>query len=177
MKATKILFLSMATAALFASCGQQHDDDNPTGAWTASAPESVTQAIADATSATKTVSIDFAAPVGEADGVVTLSADYDITVPYVTDSTTNATSYKATATISGTWTQDVDDHDDYLLTFDTNSLAVNGVNAPVLGPVTDEFLSSVKAFTTIEDVEVSKDGTHLTFETKHPDVKYHFVKK
>lgn len=176
MKTAKAVVLTLGLTAIFAACGH-HNDDNPTGNWTAAAPEGVTEAVSGATNAMKTVSIDFIAPVDGGAGELTLTADYDVTVPFVTDSVTNKTAYTATATIKGTWVQDVDDHDDYLLTFDRNSLSVNGTDAPELGPVTDEFLNSLSQYTTIEDVEISKDGTHMTFETKNPEVKYHFVKK
>lgn len=176
MKATKtILFsLGVAATAIFAACGTQaHDDDNPTGSWTASAPESVTASVPGASTASKTLSFDFVAPTEGTDGQVTLVALYDVTAP--TDSV--PASYTVTASIKGTWTQDSDDHDDYLLTFDTNTLAVSGADAPELGPVTDDFLNSLAQYTTIEDVEVSKDGTHMTFEVGKPEVKLHFIKK
>lgn len=104
-----------------------------------------------------------------------MTADYEVTMP--SDSIAEGISYKVTASIDGTWTRDTDDDDDYLLAFDKNSLSVAGTDAPELGPVTDAFMNSLQQYTMIEDVEVSKDGTHLTFETKSPEVKYHFVKK
>lgn len=174
MKITKTLLLSMGVAALFAACGHNVNDDDPTGNWTSAAPISVTAGVDGAKSATKALTFDFTKPESGDTGNLTLTADYDVTAPAANDSTV---SYKVTASIKGTWTQDVDDHDDYLLTFDKNSLSVSGTDAPELGPVTDEFLNSLASFTTIEDVEVSKDGTHLTFEAGHPDVKYHLVKK
>lgn len=175
MKIPKSILLTFGVAALLTACGNSKtDDDNPTGSWTSAAPESVTAGVSGATSASKTLSFDFNAPVNNAEGELTLSSDYDVTAKAANDSTVN---YKVAASIKGTWVQDGDDHDDYLLTFDKNSLTVSGTDAPELGPVTDEFLNSLSTFSTIEDVEVSKDGTHMTFETKNPEVKYHFVKK
>lgn len=176
MKITKALIVALSLAAALTACDSDKND-NPAGSWTASAPHTVTDAIAGAKSAVKTVSIDFNKPIGEGAGQLTLTADYDVTLAKQAAEAPADTTYKVRATIKGTWTQDVDDHDDYLLTFDRNSLSVAGVDAPELGPVTDDFLNSLAPLTTIEDVEVSKDGTHLTFEAKHPDVKYHFVKK
>lgn len=167
----------MGAAAMLTACGNSKNDENPAGNWQSASPESVTEVVEGATSAVKTLSIDFNSPVGEAPGELTFSADYDVTVPFVTDSTTNATTYKATATVKGTWVKENGEDDDYLLTFDKNTLSVNGVNAPELGPVTDEFLNSLGRFSSIEDVEVSKDGSHLTFEAGKPEVKYHFVKR
>lgn len=174
MKTVKALFLTLGAAAMFTACSG-HDDDNPTGSWSAAAPQSVTQTVAGATSATRTLSFEFNAPESDAPGLVTLTADYDVSIP--TDSVSGLSKYSVTATIKGTWTKEADSHDDYLLNFDTNTLEVNGTDAPELGPVTDDFLNSLGTFTTIEDVEVSNDGTHMTFEAGHPDVKYHFVRK
>lgn len=176
MKTLKTIALALGAVALMTACAPHgHDDDNPTGSWKAAAPESVAQLADSSKTAVKTLSVDFNAPVGDAAGTVTLTADYEVTPVNVADTVTKG--YQVVATIQGTWTQDVDDHDDYLLSFDKNSLSVIGTDAPELGPVTDNFLSSLASFTTIEDVEVSKDGTHMTFETKSPDMKYHFVKK
>lgn len=178
MKITKTVLLTLGVAAALTACSKVgNNDDNPTGNWTSAAPVSVTQNVADATSATKSVSFDFNAPANGEAGVVTYSADYDVTATIPTDSVPQTVTYKVTASVKGTWVQDTDDHDDYLLTFDKNTLSVSGTDAPELGPVTDEFLNSLAQFTTIEDVEVSKDGTHMTFETNNPEVKYHFVKK
>lgn len=173
----KTLMAALAVAAIFTACSA-HRDDDPTGTWTSAAPISVTKNVAAATTASKTITIDFVAPVGDAAGTLVYTADYDVTAPYVTDEgTTESRSYKVTASIKGTWAQEKHEHDDYLLTFDQNTLTVNGIDAPELGPVTDEFMTTLTTFTSIEDVEVSDNGTHMTFETDHPDVKYHFVKK
>lgn len=176
MKKSRAFIMALGLTALFSACSH-HNDDNPVGSWTSAAPQSVTETVDGATSATKTVSIDFKSPVGDAEGEVILTADYDVTVPFVTDSVSDKTSYQVVAIVKGTWTKDGDSHDDYLLTFDRNTLSVNGTDAPELGPVTDDFLNSLAQYTSIEDVEVSKDGTHMTFETSRHEVKYHFVRK
>lgn len=176
MKTTKLLLLSLGLATVFTACGHR-DEENPTGSWTSAAPMRVTENVAGASSATKSLSFDFIAPVGDAAGDVVLTADYDVTVPYVTDSVSNKNTYQVTATIKGTWQQDKHDDDEYMLSFDSNTLSVNGTDAPELGPVTDEFINSLAQFTSIEDVKVTNERTHMTFETNHPDIKYHFVKK
>lgn len=173
MKTTKALLLTIGLTAALAACGH-HDDDDPTGSWSSAAPISVTQGVDGAKSATKTITIDFNAPTA-GEGSMTFTADYDVTLPAANDSVPSA--YKVTATVNGTWAKDSESHDDYLLTFDKNSLNVSGTDAPELGPVTDEFLNSLGNFSVIEDVEVSKDGQHMTFETGKPEVKYHFVRK
>lgn len=173
MKTTKALILTLGIAAAisFTAC-DHHDNENPVGSWTSSAPQSVTATIDGATSASRTLSFDF-----ETTGDVVLTADYDVTVPFVTDSVSNSHSYKVTASVKGTYTRVKGENDDYTLTFDKNTVEVNGTNAPELGPVTDDFINSLSAFTSIEDVEVSKDGMHMSFETDKPDVKYNFVKE
>lgn len=174
MKLSKtLLFGAAGLAVMFTACDSHHADENPTGSWTASVPAVVTSSIDGATSASKVVSFDFIAPVNGEDGQVIYTADYEVTAP--TDSV--PLNYKVTATIKGTWAQNNDEHDDYLLTFDKNTLEVNGTDAPELGTVTDEFLNSLADFTSIEDVEVSKDATKMSFETSKPEVKYLFVKK
>lgn len=175
MRTTKLTLLALGFLAVLTAC-DNHNNDNPTGSWETSAPQSVTESVSGAKSAVKTVALDFVAPSTDAAGTLTLTANYDVTVANPVKESADTT-YQVIATIKGTWAQDGDEHDDYLLTFDRNSLDVKGVNAPELGPVTDEFLNSLSAFTTIEDVETSKDGTHLKFETKNPEVEYHFVKK
>lgn len=177
MKTSKILLYSLGIAAVFTACSDKNEE-NPVGTWTSSAPESVTASIDGATTAVKVVTIEFNAPTESSKpGDVTYTAKYDVTVPYVTDSISDSKSYSVTASIKGTYSQVKGEDDDYSLAFDTNSLSVSGVNAPELGPVTDEFLSSIAPLTSIEDVEVSKDRAYMSFETKHPEVKYNFVKK
>lgn len=173
MKIFKTLLFVFGVTAMFAACSGHHDKvENPQGSWKSAAPLTVTKDVADATSATKTMAFDF-----NSDGLVVYSADYDVTASIPSDDGSATTvSYKVAASINGTWSQEAGEHDDYLLSFDTNTLKVQGTDAPELGPVTDNFISSLAAFTAIEDVEVTKDGTHMTFETKHPEVKYQFVK-
>lgn len=177
MKTTKTLLFAVGLAAAFTACSTK-DDENPTGSWVEAAPQSVTETVAGAKTATKVISIDFQAPASKGQaGELTYAAEYDVTVAADSATETPASSYKVTASIKGTWAQDGDDDDDYLISFDKNSLSVQGTDAPELGPVTDDFMNSLSKLTSIEDVEVSKDGAHLTFETKAPKVKYHFVKK
>lgn len=171
MKTTKTILMALGVAAMFTACSSRVDE-NPAGSWTSAAPATVTAKVADATSASKVLTFDFVAP-----DEVTLTADYDVTATVATDSVPWTVSYMATASVKGTYNRDSKDDDEYLLSFDTNTLSVSGTDAPELGPVTDEFLSSLAQFTKIDDVKVSKDGKHLTFEAGHPDVEYHFVSK
>lgn len=171
MKTLSSLLLTLGIATSMVSCSS--DKASLVGNWTSSAPEVVTESIYDASSALRTTTIDFQAPEGNAAGIVTLTSVYDVTKA-VADST--GSSYQVTATIQGTYSLEANEDDDYLISFDKNSLAVNGVDAPELGVVTDNFLSSLQAYTKIEDVKVSKDGKNLTFEAGKPEVNYYFVK-
>lgn len=168
--------LFAASLTLMAMAGACSDSADITGKWVSAAPVSVTTEVADARSAVSTLTFDFNKPTDGGLGELTLTADYDVTATNPTDSL-GTTQYKAVATIKGTWVRDEDDSDDYLLSFDRNSLSVDGTNAPALGPVTDAFLNMVGRFTAIEDVELTKDGSHLSFETENPDTKYVFLKK
>lgn len=169
MKKTSTLIISLGLVAAFTACSDKNE--NPTGSWTSAAPTTVTINDVPATTATKTISFDFVAPVDKAAGQFSYTADYDV------KATAEQPAYKATASIKGTWTPKDREDDEYLLTFDKNSLSVSGVDAPGLGAVTDQFMSDLTKFVKIEDVKVSKDGTHMQFETSHPDTDYHFVKK
>lgn len=176
MKKYLTFVMALGLVGALASCSDK--TENPEGKWTSAAPQSVTEKIAGATSATETLTFNFAqAASGEATAPLTLTAVYDVTVPASANDSTASASYQATATINGTWTRDVDEQDDFVLTFDRNSLNVTATDAPELGPVTDAFLGSLARFTSIEDVEVSKDGKHLKFETDNPDMKYRLVRQ
>lgn len=170
MKKTSTFILSLGLIAAFTACSDKNE--NPTGSWTSAAPTTVTINDVPATTATKTISFDFVAPADKASaGTFSYTAEYDV------KATAEQPAYKATATIKGTWTPKDREDDEYLLSFDKNSLNVSGVDAPGLGAVTDEFTSTLTKFVKIEDVKVSKDGAHMSFETDHPDTDYHFVKK
>lgn len=171
MKNTKLLLAILGIGAVFTACADKQNE-SPVGSWQSAAPESVTGKIADAASASKTLAFTFEAPKGDSDGVVTLTANYDLVS---TDSV--ASPYTVTASIKGTWKAESVNDDDYILAFDRNSLTVTGTDAPILGPVTDDFISSLAPFTKIEDVKVSKDGKQLKFETDKPEVDYIFVAK
>lgn len=174
MKTSSTLIMAFGLAAALASCGSDKNE-SPVGSWVAGAPETVTASVDGATSATKVISFDFTE-----DGTVTYTADYDVTAPSYAEDGSESTpvSYKVTASVKGTYKLEPKEDDDYIVAFDMNSLSVQGTDAPELGPVTGEFMTSTAQFTSIEDVKVSKDGTAMTFEAgHHPEVKYSFVKK
>lgn len=176
MKTAKLLALALGVAGIFSACSSKNEDD-PTGAWKSAAPINITADVNGATSASKTLTFDFKAPNADGVGQVVLTADYDVTAPVVTEDSTTEVKYQVSASVNGTWKREKKDSDDLLLTFDQNTLEVNGVDAPELGPVTNEFLTSLAQYTSLDDVEVSKDKTTLSLETDHPDMKYQFVRK
>lgn len=176
MKTAKLLVLALSAVGILSACNSKTEDD-PTGTWKSSTPISVTADVAGASSASKTLTFDFKALNTDGVGEVVLTTDYDVTAPVVTDGVTTEVKYQVNATASGTWKREKKDSDDLILTFDSNTISVKGTDAPELGPVTDEFLSSLTKFASIDDVEVSADKATMTFETDHPDMKYQFVKK
>lgn len=162
-----------AAALAFASCSS--DNSSLTGEWKSAAPVNVTETVADASTVSQVISVDFKAGDEKTTGPLEWTSEYSMTAP--ADSAGNVASYKVIAKISGTWTRDAKDDDEYTLSFDQNTLNVSGVDAPELGPGTDLFLGSLGKFSKIEDVKVSKDGKTMSFETDKPDVTYNFVRK
>lgn len=162
MKAINRILLGAAvligTAAL-ASCS---NDNKLIGKWETSTPAAVFPTIPGTVSSTATTTIEFSKGTDSKSGPVKLTTIYEMTLP--SDSTAMAPVSTVNATINGTWTRDDKDDDDYFLSFDQNSLSVNAISAPELGPVTQVFLSSLARYTRIDDVEVNKANTVLTFE-------------
>lgn len=177
LKTTMKKLFGMAAMALAAvllpSCSK--DNSSLMGEWQSAAPVSVKEAVADATSASQTLTINFQAGKAVQEGSLEFTSEYDMTAP--ADSTGAVKSYKVIAKVSGTWALESGEDDDYILTFDRNSLSVTGQDAPELGPTTDLFLSQLARYSKIEDVKVAKDGKTMSFELDHPDVTLQFVKK
>lgn len=169
MKAIKRILLGSAmllSVAIFASCSH---DNNMIGKWETSAPSTVFPAIQGTVSSSETTTIDFKEGSDSKSGPVKLTSVYTLILP--ADSTGVSAQSTVNATIDGTWTRDDNDDEDYYISFDKNSLSVDAVGAPELGPVTAAFLSSITKFSKIEDVEVNKEKTILTFEDAL-DTKY-----
>lgn len=159
-------------AAAFSSCTEKAQDIS--GVWTASAPETVVPAIQGATSATAITTIEFKDSADAASGPVTITKDYTVSLP---DSTGTIGQYTVKASISGTWTREAKEKDDYTIAFDQNSLSVAGTDVPDgLGTITDNFLGTIGQYTVLDDVEVSKDGKTLKMELENPDIKVSFTK-
>lgn len=144
---------------IFASCS---DSGKVIGTWKSSVPARVFPTIPGTVSSTSTTTIEFMKGDNSKSGPVKLTTVYEMTLP--PDSTGVSALSTVNATVSGKWTINEKDDDDYYLTFDKNSLSVNAISAPELGPVTETFLSSLVRYTSIDDVEVNKEKTILKFE-------------
>lgn len=160
-------------AAALSSCSEENNA--MIGTWTSSAPEVVVPAIEGTTSATTVTTFEFSEGTEKSNGPVKMTTDYTVTAP---DSVGNAINYTVKASVEGKWTREEKGDDDYFLSFDQNTLDVAGVDAPDgLGAVTANFLGSLAQYSKIEDVEVTKDGSTLSFELDNPDRKVSFTKK
>ena len=160
-------------AAAISSCSE--DKNEFLGTWTSSAPETVVPAIEGSTSATAVTTFEFSQGSDKSNGPVKMTTDYVITAP---DSVGNAINYTVKASVEGKWTREDKDNDDYFISFDQNTLDVAAVDGPDgLGAVTSTFLGSLSQYSKIDDVEVTKDGTGLSFELNGPDRKVSFTKK
>ncbi len=169
MKTLKQILLGSAMVLGIVALASCSDDNKMIGSWENSTPVAVFPVIEGTVSATETSTFDFAAGADSKSGPVKLTTVYQMTLP--ADSTGVAPMSTVNATIDGTWTRDDDDDDDFFISFDKNSLSVNAVSAPSLGPVTAAFLAGLSKYSKIDDVEVNKEGSVLTFEDT-ADTKY-----
>lgn len=184
----------VSALVLLASCS----DNVPfVGSWTASAPADVTRGIQSATSATSLVKIEFLENQQKTDGPVTLSCSYDIVATDGGPGAPVETFLTATASVNGTWTFDVDDDDDLLLTFDYSTVGVtvnpqdisfknvgrqqvDSLTQAAAGAWKHEinraFRETLMRYSVIEDIEVSKDRGVMSLEIQSPETKVRFVK-
>lgn len=159
-------------AAAMTSCSE--DNNAMIGTWTSATPEVVVPAIEGASSATAVTTFDFSEGTEKSNGPVKMTKDYTVTVA---DSVGNPVNYTVKASVEGRWTREDKGDDDYFISFDQNTLDVAGVDAPDgLGAVTANFLGSLAQYSKIEDVEVTKDGSVLSFELESTDAKVSFTK-
>ncbi len=167
-KMTRIFLGSVAVMgiAALASCSK---DNSFIGTWETSTPVAVVPKLSGTVSTIQVTTFDFIEGDNSKSGPVKLTARYELTLP--PDSTGLTHNSTISATIDGTWTRDDKDDDEFYLVFDRNSLSVNAISAPELGPVTEVFLTSLAKFGQIEDVKVNKEKTILTFEDQ-ADAKY-----
>lgn len=194
-KFTLISRLGIAAALPFAllSCGEK---ESPfIGSWQSTTPVSVTRTMPGVTSAIETVLLDFISDRQSTDGQVTLRGRYDIVCPARVAGADSCTlSFTAVAAVNGSWTHDVDDHDDLLLDFDYSSVTVAIDSASVkktpdipISPsagdsllqimktgIDTSFRESLTRMSVMEDVKVSKDGRSMTLEVKNPDYDLRF---
>ncbi|MBD5277457.1 MAG: hypothetical protein HDS30_07405 [Bacteroides sp.] len=118
-----------SAAALIAACTACSGGPDINGAWT-STPTRIDNEIAMASDATSVLTVDFRAPKGAKSGAVTMSAVINANQPVDSGATEGfaepyEVSVTATATISGQWTYEDDDHDDIVIFLDRSTLNVN----------------------------------------------------
>ncbi|MDE6017842.1 MAG: hypothetical protein K2G85_03390 [Muribaculaceae bacterium] len=147
-------------AAALSSCSE--DKNEMIGTWTSSTPEVVIPVIEGTNSATAVTTFEFSEGSEKSNGPVKMTTDYTVTAP---DSVGNPINYTVKASVEGKWVREEKGDDDYYLSFDQNTLDVAAVDAPDgLGAVTSSFLGSLAQYQKIEDVEVTDDGSVLSFE-------------
>ncbi|MDE7097193.1 MAG: hypothetical protein K2O47_06850 [Muribaculaceae bacterium] len=160
-------------AAALSSCSEEKNA--MIGTWTSSTPENVVPAIEGSQAATAVTTFEFSEGAEKSNGPVKMTTDYTVTA---SDSVGNPVTYTVKASVEGKWTREEKGDDDYFISFDQNTLDVAGVDAPEgLGAVTANFLGSLAQYSKIEDVDVTKDGSVLSFELDNPDRKVSFTKK
>lgn len=187
-------------AALFmVSCS---DEARFVGAWSGISPVDMSVKMPDVVRATSVVSVDFALNQHKTGGPVEISGKLDVVKSLPGDSASSGAHYElsipATASVRGVWTYDIDDDDDLLVNLDMSTLKVavdrEGVrwigNAPAVMP---DSLAAVTAaacerelahaaytdfsrFTVIDDVDVDKTGSKMSFEIHSPEAEIYFVK-
>ena len=170
-----LLIAAVAAGALtVTSCSEKTDF---TGEWVKGTPANVTDAFQRSKLATSTTKIMFERNPSSTDGNVTLTADYDITPP--ASDTTAQTVVKGTATVTGTWSFDVDDENDLLLSYDMSTVSVSMADSSASAykdQVSQAFMRELTQYSVLEDVEVSKDGKTMTVELQSPERKVVFRK-
>lgn len=169
MKALKSILLGSAAILGIAAIASCSKENKMIGTWETSSPSAVVPTLPGTVATTQVTTFEFCEGKDAKSGPVKLTARYELTLP--ADSTGLTHNSTISATIEGTWTRDDKDDDDYFLAFDRNSLNVNAISAPELGPATDVFMSGLAKLGQIEDVEVNKEKTILTFEDQ-ADTKY-----
>lgn len=162
MKAIRRILLGATILLGIATLASCSDSDKMFGVWETSNPSAVTPTLEETVSTIEVTTIEFIKGSDKKSGPVKLTSRYELTLP--ADSTGLTHNSTVSATIGGTWIREDDSDDEFFLTFDRNSLDVSAISAPELGPVTERFLQNLSKFSKIDDLEVNKDKTMMTFE-------------
>lgn len=196
----KSLLASGTVAAMLVMAACSAKEPAFIGIWESVKPVDVTCYFHDATSALTTISIQFATNQEYTGGPVTVSNRYQVTCPLATDSLPTG-KYKASfivkASCRGSWTYDVDESDEILLQFNYDAFSVNIDPASIHVTPSDSiamrqaqakrevwtmdaqeaFRRELLHFSTIEDVDVSKDQKMLKIEVQDPKEEIRFIRK
>ncbi len=162
MKAIRRILLGATILLGIATLASCSDSDKMFGVWETSNPSAVTPTLEGTVSTIEVTTIEFIKGSDKKSGPVKLTSRYELTLP--ADSTGLTHNSTVSATIGGTWIREDDSDDEFFLTFDRNSLDVSAISAPELGPATERFLQNLSKFSKIDDLEVNKDKTMMTFE-------------
>lgn len=196
----KILSIFLGLCALCGSAAMTSCSDKADfiGSWKANSVANVVPQQSSAIVSSLTA-IDFSENQEKSDGMVVLTNAYDIVETVALDSASTGTSeMHITATVSaeGSWTYDVDDKDDLLLSFDLSSVNVtvdpkdiafvpdvtgdlrerivdNAVNV-WKRELTRSFRDELSRYSVVDDIEVSKDGGAMSLEIHSPEAEVHF---
>lgn len=196
----KILSTIFGLCALCVSMAMTSCSNNAEfiGSWKANSVANVMPRQSSATVSSLTA-IDFSENQEKTDGMVVLTNAYDIVETVALDSASTSTAemhITAQASAEGSWTYDVDDKDDLLLSFDLSSVSVTvdpkdiAFVPDVTGDLrtqivanavevwkrelTRSFREELSRYSVVDDVEVSKDGGVMNLEIHSPEAKVHF---
>lgn len=191
--------LVSGAALLMASCS---DNARFVGTWNGISPVDMSVRMPDVVRASSVVSVDFTLNQHKTGGPIGLSGKLDVVKSLPGDSASSGVPYQlsipAMASVRGVWTYDIDDDDDLLVNLDMSSLKVTvdreGVrwlgNVPSAGAdslaavtattcereLTHAAYTDFSRFTVINDVDVDKSGSKMSFEIHSPEAEIYFVK-
>lgn len=187
-----LLVSALSGVLLLPSCNEKKSPF--AGEWDGMAPVNVKSTLPGFDSALLTYAIAFQDDATKTGGDVDIDGNYNLSRNVTLGASQIKASFSANASVSGIWNRDVDDDDDYLLNLDYSTVKVDidrnsislatpdSIPAAKLDSITSvwqqeltfAFKENVSALSTIEDLEVSKDGNNMTFETKNPEQKLSF---
>lgn len=194
------LLASGAIAAMMAMTACSGKEPEFIGNWQSAQPLDVTTYFPGANSAVKDMDIDFVTNQEYTGGPITVSNHYRITYPLTVDSLPNGkytASFTVNAKCEGTWTFDVDDSDDLLIRYNYDGLSVTldpeSIQVAPSDPIAlrqarshseawkmdvrEAFRRDLLHFSSIDDVDVSKDRNSMKLEVQDPKEDLRFTRK
>lgn len=186
-----------ATAICAALAAASCSNDAPfIGSWTTEAPLNITSQIPGATKATSVLTIQFAENQQKGTGETGLDFAISIEEPIkAKDGKEGTITIPAQAIAKGEWTYDVDDVNDLLMHFDYSTITVDispadikisGVHPALVDSLKTGYIESARLkarayvtsdlarFTTLHNVNVSRNGNTMTFDVNNPSQQLSF---